>query len=304
VIEFRPMTVEDIPSVDPLLMASFGNANSYEPRLRRVLFLESEGWIVAEDEGRAIGCGGIVAMGGTAYVGLVAVDAAQRRRGIAKLVMERLLELARERGCSTLLLDASESGRPLYEKLGFVADDRVGVWQRPPAAPRAAPPTADDAPAHDDGIVLEPCSAADSALALRGDIRPELAAFDRATWGDDRRKVIASFVADDPELAMIARDSASGRIRGYAIVQAANGTIGPWVARDEIAASALLTWALGRFETDARTVYLPEANESGARLITGAGFALSRSNTHMRLGPALPAARRKYVYSQASFALG
>lgn len=42
-----------------------------------------------------------------------------RRLGAARKMMNALLEEARERGATSVTLDATENGRPLYETLGF-----------------------------------------------------------------------------------------------------------------------------------------------------------------------------------------
>ena len=42
-----------------------------------------------------------------------------RRKGIAMKMMEMLIIEARDRGVTEISLDATESGRPLYEKCGF-----------------------------------------------------------------------------------------------------------------------------------------------------------------------------------------
>ncbi len=46
-----------------------------------------------------------------------------RRKGIAMRMMELLNIEARDRGVTEISLDATESGRPLYEKCGFKASD-------------------------------------------------------------------------------------------------------------------------------------------------------------------------------------
>lgn len=46
-----------------------------------------------------------------------------RRRGIAKKMVEILINDARENGATEISLDATEKGRPLYESLGFVTTD-------------------------------------------------------------------------------------------------------------------------------------------------------------------------------------
>ncbi len=62
---------------------------------------------------------GIVS-GPEAYVLNVFVERAWRRRGIAALLMESVVSYAHERRIRVVTLHASDDGRPLYEKLGFV----------------------------------------------------------------------------------------------------------------------------------------------------------------------------------------
>lgn len=56
-----------------------------------------------------------------AYVNAVYVRAAYRRRGIARRLMQLAIAWARERGCKSIRLRASDDGRYLYESLGFEA---------------------------------------------------------------------------------------------------------------------------------------------------------------------------------------
>lgn len=44
-----------------------------------------------------------------------------RRQGIARRMMDMLIEEAKQRGVTELSLDATKSGRPLYESCGFSA---------------------------------------------------------------------------------------------------------------------------------------------------------------------------------------
>jgi predicted N-acetyltransferase YhbS len=282
-IQPRTMRVADVETVDLLLMESYGNKTSFRPRLERHLRLEPEGWLVAEEAGRVVGTGGLTVMGRTGWIGLVGVDPAAQRRGIASLLTRRLLELADERGCARVLLDASPSGKPVYDKLGFVAEDEVAVWQRAGGAAR-----------------LE--GAGSIAIEAGASAREELLALDRQVFGDDRARVVASFIADDPAAVLVARGPA-GDLRGYAIAQG-SGMIGPWVALDTVAARALLVEVLERRGALALSVCLPAVNDAGASLLEEAGFARARSLTHMRRGDALEVARRRRIFGQANLAFG
>lgn len=293
----RSLGVGDIDAVDPLLMEAYNNPKSYRPRLLRLLDLGPADWLLAERDGLPVGMGGITVMGRVAYVGLVAVRLACQGQGIATRLMGKLLSLARERGCDTVLLDASPAGRPLYEKLGFVVEDGVDLWKRPAPGP-------DPHPAAGEGILVSTLEVENRENGLAPEFVPgELGGFDTRAIGWDRSRVLASFVMDDPGLVALARDR-EGRLRGYAIVQPDYGVLGPWVAVDKLAATALLRWALTEAGCQPGIAHVPAANKEAALALTLAGFSLVRSNTHMRLGTALPATGRQRVFSQASFALG
>ncbi|HUX36626.1 MAG TPA: GNAT family N-acetyltransferase [Rectinemataceae bacterium] len=305
-LALRTLTVGDIPAVDPLLMAAYGNPKSFAPRLERLIALEAEGWILAEGadattgeafEGRPrpAGMGGLVVMGETAYIGLVATDPGLQGRGVATLVMRRLIEAAWSRGCARILLDASEAGRPLYEKLGFVVLDSVGLWERPGAQAR-------EAHVRDTGI----STLADMGIAIgcrAEELPPALTELDRECWGDRRGRVLASFVAEEPGRVFVSRRP-DGAMRAYAIYQGAAGILGPLVAREVGAAEALIGRAVEAAGAAPLAAYLPGANLDGARLLEAAGFRPTRSLTHMGLGAPLDPRRRRLIYSQASFALG
>lgn len=57
--------------------------------------------------------------GRRAHLMNVYTRAAYRRQGIARRMVEMLIEDAWNKGATEISLDATESGRPLYESLGF-----------------------------------------------------------------------------------------------------------------------------------------------------------------------------------------
>ena len=46
-----------------------------------------------------------------------------RRKGLAKKMLELLIEEAKSRKVTEISLDATEKGRPLYESMGFGSND-------------------------------------------------------------------------------------------------------------------------------------------------------------------------------------
>jgi len=81
--------------------------------------------VVALDSARVVGTLRVLADGGRAKIGRVAVDAAYRRRGIAERMMALGVDLARELGCEEAMLTAQTYAIGLYEKSGFTVDSAV-----------------------------------------------------------------------------------------------------------------------------------------------------------------------------------
>jgi len=66
-----------------------------------------------------------IAHGRQAIVLNVYTEPAWRRRGVAKLLMGHVIDWARAEQLDSLVLHASDDGRALYEKLGFVQTNEM-----------------------------------------------------------------------------------------------------------------------------------------------------------------------------------
>jgi GNAT superfamily N-acetyltransferase len=87
-------------------------------------------WLVEAHDGRVVGGGGITVLPwppGPQYAGdrmafvyNVYIDAAHRGRGLARLVMDTIHAWCRDAGITSIALNASEDGRPLYQSMGYV----------------------------------------------------------------------------------------------------------------------------------------------------------------------------------------
>lgn len=282
----RVLRTDDLPAIDALLRLAYRNENTYLSRLRRQLALEPEGWLVAERAGALAGVGGVTVMGAVGYIGLVGVDPGYQRQGIATALMEALIAWARARGCATILLDASDMGKPLYLGMGFVVEDSVRVWRRTPDAPR-------------------PLAFTPRATLTRYQKRDleAIIAFDAGCYGAPRDRVVAAYIADDPRRVSVARDQ-TGAVSGYLAVQEASQMAGPWLASSQEAAWTLLMNALARWPGAIEAVMTPGANRQATNMLNGAGFTPFRELAHMRLGEPLAPTRRQMVYGQISLALG
>lgn len=92
---------------------------------------------IALENGRAIACASMSYIeimptflhptGKRAHLMNVYTNENYRRQGIARKLVRMLVEEARERGVTEISLDTTDSGRPLYESLGFSASDECMV---------------------------------------------------------------------------------------------------------------------------------------------------------------------------------
>jgi ribosomal protein S18 acetylase RimI-like enzyme len=60
----------------------------------------------------------------------VYVAPAWRRRGVGEALMRAVLDALAARGIRRIVLHASDNGRPLYERLGFVATNEMRLTRR------------------------------------------------------------------------------------------------------------------------------------------------------------------------------
>ena len=86
--------------------------------------------VLATLDGRPVATGSAFVTGATLGLYNITTLSEVRGRGVGYAVTARLMDLGRERGCTEAVLHASEDGRPLYERLGFVhvCDVPQYVW--------------------------------------------------------------------------------------------------------------------------------------------------------------------------------
>jgi predicted N-acetyltransferase YhbS len=280
-ISIRALTYADIPDADRVICAAFRATDSRATELHRYLTLQSDGWFAAEIENKLVGTVGVVVYDTFAYLGLMAVDPAMHRQGIARKLMQHALSWLDERGCATVLLDASQYGAPLYASLGFVAEGQAMVFQN-------------DAPKQSTELP-------NNVSRLREQDLPSLEQFDTPMFGASRANVFKAYLADFPERAFVARDD-HGDITGFIFAQ--SHRIGPWVARDIETADKLLRAARTVTYGSNVSIIVPPLNMNANHLLVRYGFRFLRAQTHMRRGKTYPVRQRELIFGQASFAIG
>ena len=173
----RLMTCDDIPAGMRLKESAGWNQTAQD--WANVLTLEPRGCWVYESEGNIVGSTTAVTYGqDLAWIGMVLVLPEYRGRGIARALMEHALRYLNERGVKCVKLDATDMGRPLYERLGFVGETLIERWAG----------TFDDAGRGDDGD--SPSVSVDVA---------DIVGLDRAAFGADRSELLKRLSKTFPE---------------------------------------------------------------------------------------------------------
>lgn len=120
------LTDADAEALASLLQQLSASAAFDRPRAEGVVAHDATDLLVVRDEGHIVGTATLVTApslsGLRGHVEDVVVDEAARGRGIARLLLEHMTQLARERGLRTLDLTSRpsrESALRLYESVGF-----------------------------------------------------------------------------------------------------------------------------------------------------------------------------------------
>jgi hypothetical protein len=158
--------------------------------------IQPDGYFLAEDNGIPVGMVGTVIYSTFAYVGLMAVHPESQRKGIGLALMQHVLAWLDQQQVPLVLLDASPSGQPLYEWLGFVAYEKVKILQWHGGQPACSCP-----------LRVKPISVSDLDLITIPDTK---------AFGADRSRVLRLLLETYPGRAFLLLD-ANGQINGISL---------------------------------------------------------------------------------------
>jgi len=259
-VHLRPARARDIADVVRTLTLAFGEPLRNDT-WQWILGAREGAIFVAERRHEIVGTGAGLLFGATGWIGGLGVEPGSRRRGIATRLTNEVVAWLREQGASTLLLQATAQGQPVYEQLGFVADGAYRMWAVPPA--RRTRRTLDGRRG------LRPLRASDLDAVL---------ALDRAVTGEDRTLPVRGAWASG---GYVLEEDA--RLRGFHLHTPWGP--GPTVAADPDSGLALLD-AAQRPDESVR-VGIPDANAAAVQAMARSGFEEVPGTQRMRLGPAV-----------------
>jgi GNAT superfamily N-acetyltransferase len=238
--------------------------NQTETDWRRFLAIEPDGCFVAEVDSASVGTAVGCVFGSVAWIAMVLVDAQLRGRGIGTALMKHVLAFVDQAGATSVRLDATPLGRPMYEKLGFATQYELTRYA---------------------GALLETPdlqSAANFRLAQQSDYESILS-LDRDVTRTDRRKLLLRLFEEQPDDVRVF--DRGGEFEGYTAQRAGSDAtqIGPCIAATEVG-QPLLAEACRRLV--GRRVYLdiPTANEPAVHVAKSMGLVTQRTLTRMCRG--------------------
>jgi GNAT superfamily N-acetyltransferase len=253
----RPAMDREVPlAVDVLRRAGFGSQVArlleYPRRSPNAAILVAEG-----RNGGVVGVACTAAFATSGWIGAVGVAPEARRSGLGTALTEAAVQWLRGRGARTVLLYATEAGRPVYERLGFVAEERAIAWR---GVAGAAPP-----------LDLQRLGDAD---------RARLRTLDHGVTGERRDNVLDAI---NPLAGVFAPGGVNGMV-GWAIAS-------PWGAGTAIASTrpetGVALMAAATSGPSAGTLIVPDGNLAAGDALRAWRFVRLNDALRMRLGPAV-----------------
>jgi len=156
---------------------------------RRLLALEPKGVFKAVVDGRDAGVAAVITYDNIAWIHSVIVLRDLHRMGIGTALVNSCLEFVKNRNVTTVKLDSVSGCESFYERLGFIREFESMRFFGKGSAFKSLAQKADESDLD------------------------EICAFDRATTGLDRQRVLHAIHRDAPELSYLLRKQ--GKLRGY-----------------------------------------------------------------------------------------
>jgi len=266
----RKLTIADLSAAMALSTEAGWNQTAHDWRV--LIELSPQGCLAIEIDGEIASTATLTCYGTRlAWVGMVLTRIKHRGRGYAMRLLKETLRVADELGVESVKLDATDLGQPLYEKLGFRAEQPVERWWR--AGHENANPKSATAP-----------------------VAPTWQATDQNAFGVDRQTLLEKLTWHNPPLTL--GNSYLLRRAGREI-----SYLGPSVCDSPTIAQKLMERALQNPSPGGWFWDLLVANQLAVSLAADLGFAPKRHLLRMVRGKDVRG-NENCVYALAGFELG
>jgi GNAT superfamily N-acetyltransferase len=253
----EPLRPDDIP--DALRLSTQAGWNQTARDWARVLEGSLDGAFAGRADGALVATSSVVEYGAqAAWIGMVLVDEASRGRGFGKRMLRAAVEHCARNVGEAFGLDATDLGRPLYLKMGFVDVAPIDRWA---------------------GVLREGTIAHPLAW-LEGEVLRESAARDREACGTDRTALLRHLRSDEETAAWAVLED--GRPAAWAFLRRGRLSwhLGPVVAPSAGHFGTLLAAAAAELRGSPVIVDAFRTGENTG-LLESAGLAVSRRLTRM-----------------------
>ena len=259
----RTMCIEDLEAAMELKNAEGWNQTLSDWEL----FIENspESCLVATDGDRVIGTvTGINYDNKVAWIGMMLVNQAYRGQGVSKKLMSAVIQTLGT--ASSIKLDATPAGYPVYEKLGFKQEYALIRMTTDKFSP---------------SLIVEENSA--NVIPLTSENLFEIFPMDKDAFGSDRKLVLMHAQRQQPHLACMYKED--GNVKGFLLAR--SGTrylhIGPMVATDTQVAKTLLRFACTRIGDVPLVLDASISNSNWVSWLESCGFKKQRDLYRMYL---------------------
>jgi GNAT superfamily N-acetyltransferase len=267
---------EDVPGA--LRLSTQARWNQLEADWQRLVDVWPKLALVGKVDGQVAATATLARYGDVAWVGMVLVDEAFRGRGFGGKIMDAIIAKAGEEGINVLGLDATDLGKPVYAKRGFI--EGVGIDRRVLAADDREPGRSPAERVHDREW-------------------PALLALDRSCFGMDRSALLDHLRHEPGARCEVVRERGKVVAFGFRRPGRTAEHIGPIVGKGHAAESVIASLAS---PSDGLPVIIDTFR--GGKLdawLSDKGFEVKRQLTRMWRGGAVSAT---HVVAGAGFELG
>lgn len=263
--EFTESDIACLPALEP---EGWGDIR---PRFQ--YFLESDCCkpIKIEENGRPVAVGTTIFHADTVWLACIITHADHRNKGLGSAITRSLIESVDRNRYPTIYLDATEFGYPVYLKHGFEVEGQYVHLRRDEALPETIP-----------SVFIRPFSE---------NFREASYTIDRFVSGEDRRGVMAEFLADS-----FIYVNANGDLQGIYLPTWSDG---PIIAVGDDAGLALMQYR----SLTKPVAILPTGNSAGLKSLDELGYSMYKTSRRMILGPTR-VWHPERLYNRISGALG
>ena len=253
------MTIDDLQL--GLRLSRQAGWNQTESDWLRFMNMEPGGCFLAELNGCSVGTTTTCIFDKVAWIAMVLVDKGSRGQGIGTKLLNYALDYLETQKVKTVRLDATDLGRPIYEKLGFVPEYELARFE---------------------GISRPGKTELTITYAI-----PELFAdmieFDRQVTDTNREKMLSRLFQEFLQDTRIVTHS--DKVDGYVTMRpGANAVqIGPCIASIH-SGPVLLSDALQRCAGKAVYIDIPTGNVPAVKIAESSGLKIQRRFTRMCRG--------------------